>query len=487
MVPVINPSGSAGHSFKGLHAYLSHDKEQTTSERLEWMETRNIATNDPVQAWKIMAATARAQNDIKRGAGVRTGKAPKDGAVMHVVLSFADGEPMSREAIAEAADEFLSQLGVDPAKMRSKNKPSRRQFAEEHQTVMYAHTDTENTHVHLMINRIHPETGIVLPSNNDQLKAQKWALEYSKRHGTDHLTPARKENRDMRENGEYVKADRRKSRNVYEQEKTLQGAANDNDHVRALREQQRKKDTALALRGRNLTRLQDAAWDKLAETHKYRKAALARDLQKKTNLAKAETREEYRPKWRDLRKDQESEKVTFAELEKSFFGRAANAAKLSADLVREQRSGVIARTFRIISNAGARKEFFDRAQQRAQSTLQREQAAKAHSRTQDLKAAQAAKMAANRAVFSEQREDLAKTQAAARQKLKDDWKERTVERAQALQAVAKERGQDRKPQSSDADMRMLNKYKSQFEQSAEQPTNAAEQDNEREIDIADDD
>lgn len=479
MVPVINPSGSAGHSFKGLHAYLSHDKEQTTSERLEWMETRNIATNDPAQAWKIMAATARAQNDIKRGAGVRTGKAPKDGAVMHVVLSFADGEPMSREAIAEAADEFLSQLGVDPAKMRSKNKPSRRQFAEEHQTVMYAHTDTENTHVHLMINRIHPETGIVLPSNNDQLKAQKWALEYSKRHGTDHLTPARKENRDMRENGEYVKADRRKSRNVYEQEKDLLDAANDNDHVKAFQEKQRKKDAALVLRGRNLTRLQAAAWDKLAETHNYRKAALARDLQKKTNLAKADTREEYRPKWRELRKVQESEKVTFAELEKTFFGRAANAAKLSADLVRQQRSGVIARTFRILSSAGERKAYFDRAQQRAQSTLQREQADKVHSRALDLKTAQVAKMAANRTVFEEQREGLSQTQAAARQKLKDDWKERTAERHDAVTAFVREQQNSRSRKVDDVADRYLAQwsYRAEFEKARQEKS--PEQDNKK--------
>lgn len=483
MIVVINPSGSAGQSFKGLHAYCAHDQERAeTSERVDWIDTRNIAANDPAQAWKIMAATARAQNDIKRSAGVRTGKAPKDGAVLHVVLSFADGEPMSRDAVQAAADEFLSELGVDPAKMRSKNKP-RRQFADEHQAVMYAHTDTENTHVHLMINRVHPETGIVLPSNNDQLKAQKWALEYSKRHGTDHLTPSRDENREMRENGEYVKGNRRKSRNVYEQEAELtKNAANDNDHVKAFQEQQRKKDAALALRGRNLTRLQDAAWDKLAEAHKHRKAALARDLQKKTNQAKAETREDYRPKWRDLRKEQESEKVTFAELEKSFFGRAANAAKLSANLVREQRSGVIARTFRIISSAGARKEFFERAQQRTQSALQRELLTKVQSRTQGLKAAQAVKLTANRAVFAEQRDSLEKTQTAEQRQLKADWKTRTSQRHEAVTTFIREHQNSRNRNVDDVADRYLEKwsYRAEFEKA--QKEKSPEQDNKRDRD-----
>ena len=70
MIVVINPSGSAGQSFKGLHAYCAHDQDRAnTSERVDWIETRNVAANDPAQAWKIMAATARAQNDIKRAAG----------------------------------------------------------------------------------------------------------------------------------------------------------------------------------------------------------------------------------------------------------------------------------------------------------------------------------------------------------------------------------------------------------------------------------
>lgn len=481
MIVVINPSGSAGQSFKGLHAYCAHDRDRAnTSERVDWIETRNVAANDPAQAWKIMAATARAQNDIKRAAGVRTGKAPKDGAVLHVVLSFADGEPMSREAVRTAADEFLSQLGVDPAKMRSKNKPSRRQFAEEHQAVMYAHTDTDNTHVHLMINRVHPETGIILPSNNDQLKAQKWALEYSKRHGTAERTPDRAENAEARENGEYVKANRRKSRNVHEQEAELaKGAANDNDHVRAFQEQQRKKDAALALRGRNLTRLQDAAWNKLADAHKQRKAALARSLQKQINQAKANTREEYRPKWRDLRKVQESEKATFAELERSFFGRAANAAKLSADLVREERSGVIARTFRILSNAGERKAYFERAQQRAQSTLQREQAEKVQSRAQELRTAQAAKMAANRAVFAQQRETLAKAQATERQKLKDDWKDRTAERHAAVTAFIREQQNSRNRDVDDVADRYLAQWSHRAEFEKARQEKSPEQNNKR--------
>jgi len=483
MIVIVNPSDSNGHSFKGLHAYCAHDQDRAqTSERVDWIDTRNIAANDPNQAWKIMTATAGAQNDLKRAAGIRAGKPPKDGAVTHVVLSFAEGEPTDRESIQAATDEFLSQFGVDPARMRAKNKPTVRQFADEHQVVMYAHTDTDNTHVHLMINRIHPETGRLLPDNNNFDKAQKWALEYSKRYGTDRLTPARQENRDMREDGEYVKGTRRKSRNIYELEQTLGNQANDNDRLQAVKDLQRRKDADLSLRGRNLSKLQAAAWDKLAEAHKQRKAALARDLQKKVNQAKADTREEYRPKWRELRKVQESEKATFAELEKSFFGRAANAAKLSADLVREERSGVIARTFRILSSAGARREYFELAQQRARTALQREQAAKVSDGAQALKRSQELKYAKNRAVFMGERESLVKTQALQRKKLQDDWRERSTERAAAFEAIQAQNPTSPKSKLDARAESLLNrsKWSKDFDKARNQPTR--DQDNTRDDD-----
>ena len=89
MIVVINPSGSAGRSFKGLHAYCAHDPDRAkTSERVEWTDMRNIAANDPEQAWKVMAATAGTQNELKRAAGIRAGRTSKDGAVMHVEMFY---------------------------------------------------------------------------------------------------------------------------------------------------------------------------------------------------------------------------------------------------------------------------------------------------------------------------------------------------------------------------------------------------------------
>lgn len=501
MIVVVNPSGSAGRSFKGLHAYCAHDQDRAdTSERVDWIDMRNIAANDPNQAWKVMAATAGAQHELKRAAGVRAGRTSKEGAVMHVVLSFDKDEPADRETMQTAADEFLGQLGVDPAKMRGKSKPKRRQFAEEHQVMMYAHTDTDHAHLHLMINTVHPEHGVKLPTNNNFSKAQKWAEEFSKRHGTDHKTPAREENREMREAGEYVKGERRKSRNIYELEQALAEAGNDNDQLKAALDQERKKDAALAMRGRNMAAMQARARSTLVEGHKSRKAALARQLQRGMNKSKAEVREAFRPEWRKLRRDQESERKTFDALETSFFGRASNAAKavrLSAQDIGGERTGIISRTFRILTKASERKAYFEAAQERARKAVQRQQAEKVSEAATSLKDAQAVKMADNRAVFMAKCDELKNSQQAERDQLKAAWKERTVKRAAAMDEIAakfeasKEAQAEQKAsrkRESDPRSELLEAYAEQV-QYDQVERKAAEQDNQldQDWDITDDD
>lgn len=74
MIPNVS---RAGHSFKGAFAYYLHDKGQdadgghkTTAERVAWTETRNLATDDPEAAKRIMIATARQAEALKAAAGI---------------------------------------------------------------------------------------------------------------------------------------------------------------------------------------------------------------------------------------------------------------------------------------------------------------------------------------------------------------------------------------------------------------------------------
>ena len=251
MIVVLKPSGSYGHSFRGLHDYCANNVgTKTSQERVAWTATRNLALDDPEQAYKIMVQTAAAQNDLKRVAGKRPGPPPKDGPVLHAVLAFDADEPQSQAEMTAAADEFLSRLGANPAKSKAKSGPKEAQFADEHQVIMYAHNDSSNgaTHLHLAINRVHPRTGVLLPDKNDRHKAQSWALAYSKRYGTDHKTPAREENQAERTKGHWVKHPNRRHRRAYELEKALE-AQNDNSQITALKDEQRRQDRALFERG----------------------------------------------------------------------------------------------------------------------------------------------------------------------------------------------------------------------------------------------
>ena len=388
MVPKIHDKGS---SFKGAAQYLLHDKDRApTSERVAWTEVRNLAVDDMNMGWRIMAATAMDQDRLKAQAGVKTTGRKSDKHVPHISLAWHPEQTPSREEMSKAATQALRAIG-----------------AGDRQAMIVAHNDEPQAHVHLLINRVSPEDGRHLSSSNDQLKLSRWAERYE-REGGQIYCEDRVVNNAMRDRGEYVKGARDVARHIFEAEPPA--PANDNSKINAARAAERKKDAALALRGRNMAQMHARAWDKLAEAHRERKAALTRALQADIAQAKAAIREEFRPQWRDLNRRQDSERQTFDVLEASFFGRASNMAKtvrLSSRDIGGDTKGVIGRTFGILTNAGERKAYFESAQERARTALQRDHDYRTSEAVKSLEAAQEPKYAANRAVLMESRAALA--------------------------------------------------------------------------------
>src|SRR5881296_1692310 len=122
---------SSNKSFRVLARYLSEGRTGEEQNRVAWVASRNLPTEDPELAARIMRATA-AQN-------VRV-KEP----VYHVALSFDPGDVVDRAAMERVADRVVETLGL-----------------QEHQVLIVAHADRDHPHVHLLINRVHPETGKV--------------------------------------------------------------------------------------------------------------------------------------------------------------------------------------------------------------------------------------------------------------------------------------------------------------------------------------
>lgn len=179
MIVRISPGGK---SFKGLTAYLTHDPNAETEERVGWTHTLNLANDHVPSAVNEMVWTARDAELLKQEAGVRGGGRAVENTVKHVSLNWAPGEQPTREHMIETADGFLSSMGW-----------------QEQQVIIVNHTDKSFAHVHLEIGTIHPETGLKLNDAFEQRRAQAWALEYEREQGRIHCEQRLKDARDRQD------------------------------------------------------------------------------------------------------------------------------------------------------------------------------------------------------------------------------------------------------------------------------------------------
>ncbi len=184
MIPKIN---NRGHSFKGVTAYLMHDKEANTAERVAWTRTGNMHTDDIEKAAIIMAWTDRNAELLKQSAGGSlAGAKPSAGGVYHCSLSWSPDDTPDREHMEVQGAEILKRLQL-----------------ENHQYYFVAHSDTDHAHMHIVVNLTNPENGQRVTPSFDKRELQKWALEYEQEHGI--YCELRATNAAKRARGENVK------------------------------------------------------------------------------------------------------------------------------------------------------------------------------------------------------------------------------------------------------------------------------------------
>jgi hypothetical protein len=121
---------SSGRRFAALARYLMYGRSREELERVAWTAGRNLDTDDPDIAAALMQATANANLQVE---------AP----VYHLTINFDAADPVTPERMQAVADRVLADLGLT-----------------EHQALMVAHRDRSHPHVHIMVNRVHPETGL---------------------------------------------------------------------------------------------------------------------------------------------------------------------------------------------------------------------------------------------------------------------------------------------------------------------------------------
>ncbi|HEX3885369.1 MAG TPA: relaxase/mobilization nuclease domain-containing protein [Stellaceae bacterium] len=157
---------SRGSSFQGLAAYLTHDAEAETKDRVGWTHTLNCANDHASAAVNEMLWTARDAELLKQEAGVRAGGRATEKTVKHLSLNWAPDERPTHEHMIATTEDFLRHMQW-----------------EEHQALLVAHTDKAYAHVHVMLNVVHPETGLRLDDDFERRRAQAWAENYEREHG----------------------------------------------------------------------------------------------------------------------------------------------------------------------------------------------------------------------------------------------------------------------------------------------------------------
>ncbi|TRA98913.1 hypothetical protein EXN61_26925, partial [Agrobacterium tumefaciens] len=347
MVPNVSQPGG---NFKGALAYYLHDKRESdalphliTNERVAWTETRNMATDDMHTALRVMVATAKQADELKARAGVKNTGKKSTKVVQTYSLSWHPDEAatLTRDEMVRAADASLKVLG-----------------AENRQAVIVCHTDQEHPHVHVILNRVDPEDGRMLTTNNNFYKLSDWANQYERERGRV-LTPRREEKRQQREQN----ADKAKRREYTEQKRA------------AAKEQAHDPKTRAALL-RELGASQKVQhrdqWRDLATREK----ADRNEIYRLSGVAIAATIEQHKaeckPIWAEHYRGKRAAERRFNQREKSMSGVVVNAfvaARHQQASGQLEGRGLFSATVANVFSSRARQQAFEQAQEMTRQQL----------------------------------------------------------------------------------------------------------------------
>ena len=402
MVPDV---AKAGHSFNGAFAYYLHDKRQDasaphpeTSERVAWTETRNLSTDNPTTAKRIMIETAQAADELKAAAGVKATGRKSTAHVYAYALAWHPDEAsgLDRAEMIRAVDASLKVLG-----------------AENHQAVIVCHRDRAHPHVHVILNRVDPETGKMLATSNDFRKLSDWANAYERERGQI-VTPLREEKRQTRESFKQAAAQPapEQPRTAPQPPKPVPKAPSEAALLKALTDAQKARHAA--------------AWPALSDKNKAERDAIFATYGEQIKAASVRHKELSRPLWAQHFRQERQAAQAFAARERGAVGVIANALatakhQMASGLAPER--GLLSLTFANVLNADARGAAFTAAQETKRGEVARQLRTALDAEVSGLKAARSVALDRQRQAFTIERQKLIDTQTAEKAKNREAWKQ----------------------------------------------------------------
>ena len=165
-----------GQSIRGAIRYsTAEDTPDETGKprgRVGWTYVYGIpGVEDPELAGRIMQGVVYDAPALKRQAGIPMGR-PLEKPVAHLILSFHESEFTTtdvhkrRKEILKTVRSALRSLGL-----------------EDRQAVITAHVDKDHLHVHVVVSRVCPRTGIAADMTQDQTRINAWALKEEQSRG----------------------------------------------------------------------------------------------------------------------------------------------------------------------------------------------------------------------------------------------------------------------------------------------------------------
>lgn len=155
------------NDFHALARYLVNGKSASPHpDRVAWTFAHNLPTDDPLAAASYMAATAERSRRTRN-------------AAYHLMIAWHEAERPSPEAMQTIARQTLELAGLA-----------------EHQALVMGHGDKPHRHLHMLINRIHPDTGRAWKTSHDFARFDRIMQKLSEAHGFA-FVPAHTYNRDL--------------------------------------------------------------------------------------------------------------------------------------------------------------------------------------------------------------------------------------------------------------------------------------------------